>query len=458
MPDPATLEPWLRENAITSVRLVATNHDGLPLGKYLSPEKFLIAAEGGSQLADTAFGVDFSGDVALGWDWGEWRGEVTDVTAIPDLATLRADPALPGLASVICDFVTAAGEPLPICGRSMLRRLAADLLDRHGLEVRIAPELEFSIFEEPLSLARERGYRDLTPLGGPSRITYLLSRSPDFAEFMARAAERLDHLGVGWESWSSETASGQAEINIGPTDPLSAADYVVRTKLALREVAGELGRTVTFMALADQHLGASMHMNLSVRRGSEYPFHVSSGVAEAPMLHRWIAGLLETMPAAMSFFSPTVNSYRRLVEIAGPPTTVTWGEANKSTALRTVTHAPRSSRIEHRVPAMDANPYLVMAAILAGGLIGIDEQLDPPRPFEQMAWGLDHDDAPRLPDSISKAADALAADRRLASVLGVDAVDYWLGSRRWEWLTFHRSGGDPDAVTDFELARYFETV
>jgi glutamine synthetase len=340
-----------------------------------------------------------------------------------------------------------------------LKRQLARLRDEHGLELRVAPELEFSLFEEPLEVARERGYENLTPLGGPSTITYLLSRSPDFGQFMGRVAERLDGLAVGWESWSSETAAGQAEINIAPTDPVSAADQVIRTKQVVREVAAELGRTTTFMALADEHLGASMHVNLSVWGPEGEPlFHSPSGPATAPVLRRWLAGLLATMPAAMSFFSPTVNSYRRLVEIAGPPTTVTWAEANKSAALRTVTHAPGSARIEHRVPAMDCNPYLVIAAIVAGGIVGLADELDPPEPFEQMAWGLRPEAAPRLPGSITKAADALAADARLAEVLGADAVDYWIGTRRWEWLTFHRSGGDPDAVTAYELARYFETV
>jgi len=457
MPERGELGDWLGANEIRSVRLIATNHDGLALGKHVAPAKFLSAAERGFQLADTAFGVDFTGDVALGWDWGEWRGEVLDVVVVPDLSTLVVDPATPGLASVLCDFLTGRRDPVPVCGRGMLRRLAGELTAQ-GLEAKVAPEIEFSVFEEPIQVARERGYRDLTPLGGPGRITYLLSRSPDFAEFMSAVAERLDALAVGWESWSAETACGQAEINIAPIDPLSAADHVARAKLALREVAGELGRSVTFMALADEHLGASLHLNLSVLRDGVNQFYSDSGLAQAPLLRSWAAGLLATLPGAMSIFSPTVNSYRRLVEIAGPPTTVTWGEANKSTAVRTVTHDPGSARIEHRVPAIDCNPYLALAAILAGGLIGMAGGLEPPEQFEQMAWGLEPDAAPRIPDSITKAADALEADERLSAVLGPDAVEYWVGSRRWEWLTFHRAGGDPDQVTDYELARYFEHV
>jgi glutamine synthetase len=457
MPEPRELEGWIAEHGITSVRLIATNHDGLALGKYVTPAKFVSGADRGFQLADTAFGVDFDGDVAIGWDWGDWRGEVIDVIALPDLDTLVADPALPGLASVMCDFLTARREPVPVCGRGMLQRLVGQLSSQ-GLEARVAPELEFSVFEEPIQVARERGFRGLTPLGGPSRITYLLSRSPDFTEFMGAAAARMDALGVGWESWSAETASGQAEINIGPTDPLSAADHVVRAKLALREVAADLGRSVTFMALADAHLGASMHVNLSVLRDGVNQFHSEAGLGQAPLLRSWAAGLLATLPGAMSIFSPTVNSYRRLVEIAGPPTTLTWGEANKSTAVRTVTHDPGSARIEHRVPAVDCNPYLALSAILAGGLIGMADELVPPEPYEGMAWGLEPDAAPRIPNSIMKAADALESDARLADLLGREAVEYWVGSRRWEWLTFHRGGGDPDEVTEYELSRYFEEV
>ena len=238
------------------MRLYGTNHDGLILGKHLSPAKFLATLDGrGSVLADTCFGVDFSGEVALGWDWGEWRGEVSDIKLVPDPATLVLDPATPGLASVVGDFTHLDGEPLPTCYRGLLKRMVARL-DALGLSVSVAPELEFSVFEQSLHEARERGYRDLTPLGGDLRITYLMTRSPDSDAFGSAAVRRLGELGVGWESWSTETAAGQLEINLGPADPLTTADAVTRTKLALREVAAEQERTVTFMAKIDEHLGA----------------------------------------------------------------------------------------------------------------------------------------------------------------------------------------------------------
>jgi glutamine synthetase len=173
-------------------------------------------------------------------------------------------------------------------------------------------------------------------------------------------------------------------------------------------------------------------------------------------MRRWLAGMLATMPGAMSLLSPSVNSYRRLVDITGPPTSVTWGEDNKSVALRTVTREPSSSRIEHRLAASDCNMYAALSALLAGGLVGMDGGLEPPPAFEGMAWALPEGTVEMLPTTIRAAAAALDADAPLREKLGPEAVDYWIGTREWEWVAFHTHGGDPDSVNEFELRRYFE--
>jgi glutamine synthetase len=457
MADANRVGRWLETNGVSSVRVQATNHDGLILGKHLAPAKFVSVLDKGTPIADTAFGVDFSGDVAVGWDWGGWRGEVSDIVLMPDRATLVVDPELPGLASAICDFTDPQGNPLPGCYRGLLKRLLARLAD-HGYTALVAPELEFMVFEEPIQQARAQGYRDLTPLGGETRVTYSMTRSRDASLFMDAVIGRLEALGIEWESWSSETAPGQFEINLAPADPLTTADSFTRTKLALREIAAVQDRSVTFMAYGvDEYLGGGTHLNLSLVGREGNSFHDPDAAGNrSGLMGQWLAGLLATMPAAMSFFTPTVNSYRRLVELTGPPMTVSWGEDNKSAALRTIARDPASSRIEHRVPSSDSNIYLALAAIIGGGLIGMEDELSPPPELREMAWLLPPDAAPRLPDSLTKAAAALAADGRLARVLGQDVVDYWLGSRRWEWIAFHTKGGDPDVVGEYELKRYFE--
>ncbi len=116
-------------------------------------------------------------------------------------------------------------------------------------------------------------------------------------------------------------------------------------------------------------------------------------------------------------------------------------------------------RIEHRIGSADLNPYLAMAVILAGGIAGLRHKIPPPDEFTNMAWGLP-EGYQRLPDSISKATDALAADELLHEILGEHVVDYWMKSRRMEWLLFHTEGGDPDskAISDWEYRRYFEVI
>jgi glutamine synthetase len=456
MTDRAALERRLADDGTTSVRLVGTNHDGLILGKHLSPPKFLAALDGGTVMADTAFGVDFSGEVAVGWDWGGWRGEVSDIRLVPDPATLTRDPARETWATAIGNFTDMDGQPLPACYRGLLQRQTARLAEL-GYTALVAPELEFMVFEQSIQEARAQGYRDLVPLGGPGRITYLMTRSPDLTAFVDATTRRLDALGVQWDYWSSETAPGQVEINLAPADPIATADAVTRTKLALREIAEEQGRSVTFMAYGiDPHLGGGTHVNLSLQKDGENAFRRTDHGGHSELLRRFVAGLLATLPGAMSFFTPTVNSYRRLVEITGPPTTVTWGEDNKSVAVRTATSEPKASRVEHRVPSGDCNMYLAIAAILAGGMIGIEDELEPPPEYEGMAWGLPPDAAPRLPHSLPEAAEALRGDVRMAEMLGPGVVEYWLGSRAWELRAFRNGGGELERVGEFELLRYFE--
>lgn len=168
-----------------------------------------------------------------------------------------------------------------------------------------------------------------------------------------------------------------------------------------------------------------------------------------------VAGLLATMRGATSVMLPQITSYRRLVDLSGPPTTVTWGIANKTTAVRAVCGHPKYSRLEYRVPGADANLYLAVATILAGVIAGIDGKLEPADPVTDMAWCAP--DIERLPDTITKAAAALESDLILREQLGDEFVDYWVGTRRWEWMQFHTTGGDPFAeLSEWESSRYFE--
>ena len=440
--------------ATTMVRIEATTADGPSVGKYLSREKFEACLPNGICLADFVLAMDLAGTPQLGW-WGDWRQPALgDMYLRPDLATGVAEPDARDTMSFLGSFTDLGGTPLPVCPRSLLQT-QVDRLTALGYEARCAFELEFFVVEESIGEARKRGFRSLTPLGSHHhKMLYLTQRAPEYLPLMSAATGRLIAMGIPWEAFNDEAAPGQFELNLAPADPVTASDRTVRAKRVLRDCGFQHGHAVTFMARPFRAYGSGLHLHLSLWRDGAPAF-----ARDGETLRHWIGGALATAAGTLSICAPTVNSFRRQVEFAAVPTTPTWGEDNKGAAVRAITRPGVVARVEHRIAAADANPYLVLAAILAGGIAGLEERIEPPEPVTNLPWGLP-DRYTRLPASITAAADALDIDARLRAGLGDAFVDHWIESRRWEWLMFHTEGGDPDAtqVTEWELQRYFEWV
>jgi glutamine synthetase len=442
---------WLQDHHIRMVRIEGTNLEGAFIGKNVSPQKFLSGLSSGFAFADVAFGLDMSNVPQFGFAMPSWRGDLKDIFWHADLTTLVE--WAPGLASVIGDFCDADRLSISACPRGALRRLTGHLAEQ-GLVGKVAVEIEATVFEESVQEARAKGYRDLTPLGGTAGSAYHLAKSKDWSDYMNAVVLRMADVGIPWEAYSDEAAAGQVEVNIAPADPVTTSDHWARTRQIMREVAFDQGRVVTFMAKPSDEYGQASHLNLSLLRDGRNVFFDELGPSEE--MTYFLGGLMATLEAATSFALPMITSYRRLSDMDGPPTTVTWGVGNKTAAIRAVVGHPSYSRLEYRTPGADANVYLVLAAILAGGIAGLEGKIDPPEPFDEMAWCLPPGTV-RLPGTISLAADALEADELLTEVLGQELVDYWLGTRRWEWLQFHTAGGVPGpALSTWESNRYFE--
>ncbi|GHE75411.1 glutamine synthetase [Amycolatopsis deserti] len=436
-----------------AVRLEATNHDGSFLGKTVSDAKFAAGKDAGFAFADILFAIDLGTEIVFGDAYPDWRGNLYDIQMIPDPSTLVEWK--PGLDSVIGDYWLKDGTPVPICPRNLARKMV-DRLASLGYTATTAVEIEATLFEESIQEARKLGYRDLTPLGGSTGATYHLARSADWGGYMEAVVERLDRVGIAWEAWTDEAAPGQTELNLAPADPITLADSWARTKQIMREVAFDQGHTVTFMAKPTAGFGQGAHLNLSLHSGGVNQFFAADG--PSPLMRHAVGGLLATMPGNTSIALPQITSYRRLVDLTGPPTTVTWGVNNKTAAVRAITGHPKYSRLEYRLPGADVNPYLAVAGVLAGVLAGIERKIEPPEQVTDMAWCLpDGHGVTRIPDTMSKAAAALDADPLLREYLGDEFVDFWVASRRWEWMEFHTKGGDPFAeLSQWESTRYFE--
>ncbi len=451
------VEAWLDEHAITWVRTEGVTIDGMVIGKHLHRSKFLSSLPHGNPISEIAYGMDLGGTPYLAW-WPSWRRDALgDFVQRPDLSTLRPVPGRPGVATVVVDHRDLDGTPLPVCPRALLASMI-DRVGQRGFGVRAAFELEGILFADSIESARRRGFRDLTAMSHPSPIGYSIYNSAQQAAFFDALLPRLDVLGIEIEGWHDEAAPGQFELNFAPTDALGAADAIVRTKQAVRELALERGCTATFMAKPIDAYGNGLHVHHSLQSNrDDSPAFLDGDGSMSELMQRWLAGIVATMQGATSVVTPTINSFRRMVGWAAAPTTPTWAEDNKSTGIRVLTRSPKSARIEYRVAGGDANPYLVLAAVLAGGLVGLATELELPPPLTVAGWGLPSS-WPHLPTTIRGAADALDADTRLREQLGDEFVDHWVESRKWEWLMFHTTGGDPsvDGVTDWELRRSFE--
>lgn len=468
------LSEWLDRHHVDIIRTHATSLDGPGVGKYLQRNKFFSSLPNGPSVSDIALYMDVTGTPHMTAWHHQREANFGDINLRPDISTLISDGTDKRLGHCICDFTTSDGEPMELCPRSTLKEMVSLVKDQ-GYSVKAAFELEFFVFKESFEEAKRKHYRDLTPIstagaaGGTAGI-YSLRNAYLLTPFMNEVIKRLEWKGIKWEAWNDEAATSQVELNLPPTDPISAADNVVRTKQILFEVAHDMGMSVTFMPKPLPGYSSGMHIHHSLQHCSSQQHALIKGEAggaafydaseaqnRTPLMLNWIAGILKTMPGAVSYLCPSANSFRRFKQYSAVPMTKNWGEDNKSTALRVISKSKNLARIEHRVGASDTNPYLALSVILAGGLAGIKHNLSPPTEYKNLAWGLKPSEND-LPLSLSLAAKCLKNDDYLKEIMGSSRVEYWAKTREAEWLAFHTEGADAlsERISEWEFLRYFD--
>ncbi|MBL4682032.1 MAG: glutamine synthetase [Pseudomonadales bacterium] len=456
------LTEWFDRHHVDIIRTHATSLDGPGIGKYLHRDKFLSSLPRGHAVTDMALTMDITGTPHM-TSWHHQReANLGDIYLRPDIATLVSDGTDKQLGHCICDFTNDKGEALELCPRSTLKKMVS-MVEDQGYGIKTAFELEFFLFKESFEEVKRGKYKRLSPIsaGGHPGI-YNLRNSYLVSPYMVEVIKRLEWKGIAWEAWNDEAGLSQLELNLTPTDPVSAADNVVRAKQILYEVAVDMEMSITFMPKPSISFGSGMHIHHSLHhKDSKEPafFDDKDANNRSKLMVKWMSGILKTMPGAVSYLCPSANSFRRFKQYAAVPMTVTWGEENKSTALRTISQSKGLARIEHRVGASDLNPYLGMSVILAGGLAGLKNDFELPQEFTQLAWGLKTSDLD-LPTSLSLAAKNLKQDRFLKDIMGETTVEYWAKTREAEWLAFHTEGADAlsESISAWEYERYFEQV
>ncbi|MEN8235163.1 MAG: glutamine synthetase family protein [Actinomycetota bacterium] len=440
-------------DTVDTVIVAFTDHYGRLHGKRLDAGFFLDeAVEHGSHGCDYLLTTDMEMEPVSGYEYANWELGYGDFHLVPDLSTMRIADWLESTAIVLSDLEHPhTHQPVPVAPRSMLRR-QMDRAAEAGFSAKTASELEYFLFEDSYRSAAEAGYAGLTPVGWYSEDYHLFQGTRE--EFFNGAARRaLRRSGIPVETSKGETGRGQHELNIRYADILDMADRHTLMKHAMKEIADELGISITFMAKPhDDDAGSSCHIHLSLWTGDEaaFPGDHDMGPFGASNEFRWfLGGWMAHVSELMPFYAPTVNSYKRFVDASWAPTRIAWSYDNRTAGFRIVGAGP-SLRIENRIPGSDANPYLVYAATLAAGLDGIENRTEPPEMFSGDVYAAEH--LPSVPSTLSDATDRFAESEWAREAFGAEAHDHYVHFFRSEQQAYE------SAVTDWERRRYFERI
>ncbi len=435
------------------VKIAFTDIDGILRGKYISVEKFISVMDTHTSFCDVIFGWD-AGDVAYdNTAFTGWHTGYPDTPAKLDMAAFRKIPWENDTPFFLGELINKAGEPSDVCPRQLLKKVLNDAT-KEGYLPFFSQEFEWYNFAETPQSINDKQFKNLTPLT-PGMFGYSILRSTLQNHYFADLFEMLKKFNVPLEGLHTETGPGTYEAAIEYSEIVEAADRAVLFKTAVKEIAYKHGIIATFMAKINENLpgcGGHVHQSLWDDKGEKNLFYnEEDNMKMSELMKNYVAGQLHCLPYILPMFAPTLNSYKRLVEGAWAPTTLTWGIDNRTVALRVLSGSSKSCRLETRVIGADANPYLAMAASLASGLYGIKNKLRLEQPattgngYKVYSNGI-------LPKTLDEATQMMKQSTLAKEILGKKFVEHFIQTREWEWRQHLK------AVTDWEYKRYFEII
>lgn len=442
-----TLRREVASGAIDTVLVCMVDMQGRLIGKRVTGHYFLELAAGEVHACDYLLAADLEMEPVPGYRAASWDLGYGDFAIRPDLSTLRRIPWLDGTALVLGNVLDHHGHELPHSPRAILKRQLARATVL-GFAVYMASELEFYVFDEPFDAARQKRYRELKPAGWYIEDYHIFQTTKE--EGLMRAIRNfMDAAGIPVEFSKGEWGPGQAELNLKYAEALEMADRHAIYKNGVKEIAWLQGKAVTFMAKWDFSLaGSSCHVHTSLRdAASGAPAFPDAAGGMTPTFERFLAGQLALARDVTFFLAPYINSYKRFQAGSFAPTKAIWSRDNRTAGFRVLGAGP-SLRAECRIPGADANPYLAFAALLAAGLYGIEQELEPGPAYAGNAYvGAD---IPEIPKTLREALDCLDNSAPLRAAFGDQVVEHYLHCGRWEQLEYDRR------ITDHELIRGFE--
>ena len=433
------------------IKVAVADLEGILCGKYMRKEKFISALEGSFGFCDVVFGWDTDDELYENSKITGWHTGYPDVEARIDPTTFRHIPWDNDVPFFLADFSRENGEDWAACPRSLLKQVR-ERSYKMGYKPIFSQEFEWFNFEETPQSFADKNYRDPKPMT-PGMFGYSILRTSLKSEYFNALFDEMEKFDVPLEGLHTETGPGVYEAAIQYGEILESADRAVLFKTGTKEIAYRHGVMASFMAKWNAELpGCSGHVHQSLwdeEKGINLFYDEKNEMSS--LMESYIAGQLTCLPYILPMIAPTINSFKRLVEGAWAPTTLTWARDNRTVALRSITGSSKATRLETRVVGSDTNPYLAMAACLASGLYGIEKNLKLETP-ETIGNGYTDKNAKKLPTTLKSATEAMKNSDIPKELFGEAFVDHFVRTREWEVLKFEQH------VSDWEIKRYFEII
>ena len=403
---------------IDTVLIALCDMQGRLQGKRLTARHFVEeVVDHGAEGCNYLLAVDVDMNTVDGYEMSSWERGYGDFVLRPDMSTLRPVPWQEATAMCLCDLAWEDGSEVVASPRQILRRQLGRLAE-HGWTANAGTELEFMVFRESYEQAWRKAYRDLEP-ANYYNVDYSMLGTARIEPLIRRIRNAMEGGGMAVENSKGECNYGQHEINFRYADALRTADNHAIYKNGAKEIAAQDGTAISYMAKFDEREGSSCHIHFSLADGDGN----SAFAADRALFERFLAGQLACLRELTVLLAPNINSYKRFVEGSFAPTTVAWGQDNRTCALRVVGHG-QGLRFELRAGGSDLNPYLALSAMIAAGLHGVENELELEPVYEGNAYHAT--DKPRLPSTLRDARDLFATSEVARSAFGDEVVAHYV--------------------------------
>ena len=427
------------------VEALITDCNGIARGKWLPVQKLDSIEQQGLKLPKSALGLDVWGrDIpALAHANGDIDGycHLVEGSLRPLLTERGVDQA-----QILLTMFDKDGSPYMGDPRQVLQALVTRFSEKQ-LKPCMAVELEFSLLPKPeTNEAIDTTLRDQNAVGGN---LYALSELDYLGQLLETLRQAFDTQDLPYEGIIKESAPSQFEINVAHSDDVMLlADQVIRMQRTIKTVSARHGFVASFMPKPiEDEAGNGLHVHCSLLEENGLNVFDDGTEKGSDLLRYAVAGCLELLAPSMLLFAPSFNAYRRFQPGNHAPTDAAWGYDNRTTAIRIPESPSAARRIEHRVAGADGNPYLVLAAVLAGIWHGIEKTLSPPDPIEGNAWDQEIN-SPALPTTMDEAIAVFNKAEVLSDYLTAEFKTLFLATKQQEWNEFAKH------ITEFELETY----